>query len=66
MHEGVCPSCAGTEICAARNGVDSGECGAVGLRPHLELGFRGAAAVHHEPAGMEFAKQNCVRVTKAT
>jgi len=46
MHEGVCPSCAGTEIYAARNGVDFGEYGAVGLRPHLELGFRGAVALH--------------------
>ena len=46
MNEGVCPSCQGTEIYAARNGIDLGEFGAVGIRPHLELGFRGAAGLH--------------------
>jgi hypothetical protein len=46
MHEGVCPSCQGTEIYAARDGVDIGEFGAVGLRPNLDLNFRGAVALH--------------------
>lgn len=84
MRDGVCPSCNGTEIYAARNGVDFGEFGAVGLRPHLELGFRGAVSLHqshevwayvcaecglfefrlHEPAGIEFVRQNWVRVSR--
>jgi hypothetical protein len=46
MHEGVCPSCSGTEIYAARNGVALGEYLVVGLRPHLEPGFRGAVGLH--------------------
>lgn len=42
MREGTCPSCGGTEIYAARNGVALGEFATVGLRPNLDPGFRGA------------------------
>jgi hypothetical protein len=57
MHEGVCPSCQGTEIYAARDGVDIGEFGAVGLRPHLELDFHGAVALHQT---FQFWAYHCV------
>lgn len=46
MHEGVCPSCTGTEIYTARNGVALGEYLVTGLRPHLEPSFRGAVRLH--------------------
>ena len=42
MRSGNCPSCGGTEIYAARNGVALGEFASVGLRPHREPGFTGA------------------------
>lgn len=41
MHGGTCPSCGGREIHASRNGVALGEYTSVGLRPHVDTGFRG-------------------------
>lgn len=46
MREGTCPSCGGTEVYAARNGVALGEHATVGLRPDLAPGFRGAVRLH--------------------
>jgi hypothetical protein len=46
MRDGTCPKCRGTEVYAARNGLGLGEGWEVGLRPHLEPGFRGAVMRH--------------------
>jgi hypothetical protein len=59
MHEGVCPSCTGTEIYAARNGVALGENLYVGLRPHLEPGFRGAVRLHQSDQIWSYVCATC-------
>jgi len=46
MRSGTCPKCSGTEVYGARNGLSIGEYFQVGIRPHLEDGFRGVAATH--------------------
>lgn len=46
MRNGHCPSCGGTEIYAARNGLGFGDATYVHLRPQLPEGFRGAAIPH--------------------
>ena len=46
MRDGICPKCRGTEVYAARNGLGIGDGFVVGLRPHLEPGFRGAVRPH--------------------
>ncbi|QYG95072.1 hypothetical protein HC251_23330 [Iamia sp. SCSIO 61187] len=46
MRSGTCPKCGGTEVYAARNGLGLGEHSRVGLRPHIEPGFRGALVPH--------------------
>lgn len=48
MNGGTCPSCGGTEVYAARNGVALGEYAAVGLRPHFETGS--VVAVRQHPS----------------
>lgn len=46
MRDGTCPSCSGTEVYAARNGLGLGGGHRVGIRPHIEPGFRGAVVPH--------------------
>jgi transcription elongation factor Elf1 len=46
MRQGVCAKCGGTAIRAATNGLAIGSSARVGLRPHLEAGYRGAVRVH--------------------
>ena len=51
MRDGTCPACGGTEIYAARNGIALGEYAHVGLRPHVDPGFRGMLQ-QHQTEGM--------------
>ncbi|HEX7135310.1 MAG TPA: hypothetical protein VF228_22235 [Iamia sp.] len=46
MRSGTCPKCAGTEVYAARNGLSIGQHYKVGLRAHIEPGFRGTMVPH--------------------
>ena len=59
MHDGTCPSCRGTEVYAARNGLDLGEGLRVGLRPHVEPGFRGAFALHQTDGVWTYTCATC-------
>jgi predicted nucleic-acid-binding Zn-ribbon protein len=44
MRRGTCPKCNGSEVYAARNGVNADH--RVGIRPHVEPGFRGMLVPH--------------------
>jgi len=46
MRRGICPQCDGSAVYAARNGLGLGTGSRVGLRPHIEPEFRGAAVPH--------------------
>lgn len=46
MRRGTCPKCDGSEVHAARNGLGFGDGSRVGLRPHVETGFRGMVVPH--------------------
>ena len=59
MHDGTCPSCQGTEVYAARNGLALGENVRVGLRPHIDKGFRGAIRTHLTDDVWTYACASC-------
>jgi ribosomal protein S27AE len=59
MRDGKCPKCGSAEVYASRNGLGVGEGFKVGLRPHIEPGFRGMLVPHQTDGLWQFLCGRC-------
>ena len=59
MRRGTCPKCDGSEVYASRNGLGLGSGSRVGLRPHIEPGFRGMLVPHQTEDVWHYACAAC-------
>jgi predicted nucleic-acid-binding Zn-ribbon protein len=60
MQNGTCPTCGGTEVYAARNGLGIGESSdKVAIRPHMEPGFRGMVQRHVSDGVWSYTCASC-------